>query len=339
LPGFEERALTKPVGELLREYGYKFVVSSEPPLRIDGRDEFGVPTPEGGQWRLVDVVAARWGQQSLVDAVAVECKRAGSLRDSVNAALGQATDYQTCFRQVFVATEPGELHDKRLVLESLGLGHIVVDQVRGQAEFSSWPPTAENARFSSSAHDQFVAPRLALALAFQEAFEDIVSVLRYGETRRGHIYLAKAVVGNLQWNCWWDEIDRTVSCGINVEHKADTRRITERLEPTLLANALRELLPHYRLMATKAAVPGRANAPEPFIYPRSQARQVDTLRLLAGVKEVLPDKAWRPQINVYTHVWSSSERLESWDYVSRLRTVRQELSGVMNAFASCYEEG
>ena len=295
--------------------------------------------PEGAQWRHVDVVGAKWGQQSLVDAVAVECKRAGTARDSINAALGQATDYQTCFRQVFVATEPGELCDKRLVLESLGLGHIVVDQVRGQAEFSSWPPPAENERFSPSAHDQFVAPRLALALAFQEAFEDIVGVLRYGETRRGRIYLAKAVVGNLQWNCWWDDRDRTVLCGINVEYKADTRRITECLEPTLLANALRELLPHYRLMATKAAVPGRANALEPFIYPRSQARQVDTLRLLAAVKEVLPDKAWRPQINVYAHVWSSSDRLESWDYVSRLRTVRQELGGVMNAFASCYEGG
>jgi len=338
MPGFEEKALVGLIGELLQGYGYKFVACSKPPAGIDGRDEFGVPTPEGGQWKLIDVVGARWGQQSLVDAVAVECKRAGTARDSINAALGQATDYQTCFRQVFIATEPGELYDKRLVLESLGLGHIVVDSVRDQAEFSSWPPPAENARFNSSLHDQFVAPRLALALAFQEAFGDVVGVLRYGETRRGHIYLAKAVVGNLQWNCWWDETERTVACGINVEHKADTRRITERLEPTLLANALRELLPHCRLLATKARVPGRAGAPDPFIYPRSQARQVDTLRLLAAVKEVLPDKALRPQINVYTHVWTSSERLECWDYVSRLRAVRQELTGVMNAFANCYED-
>jgi len=294
LPGFEERALTKPVGELLRGYGYKFVVSSEPPLGIDGRDEFGVPTPEGGQWRLVDVVAARWGQQSLVDAVAVECKRAGSLRDSVNGALGQATDYQTCFRQVFVATEPGELYDKRLVLESLGLGHIVVDQVRGQAEFSSWPPTAENARFSSSAHDQFVAPRLALALAFQEAFEDVGGVLRYGGTRRGGIWLARAVVGNLQWNCWWDETDKTAASGINVEHKADMRLITERLEPALFARALQEVPPRYRLWAMKVRVPGRTGAPAPFIYPHSEARKVDAATLLSAVKEVLPDKAWRP---------------------------------------------
>ena len=336
MPGFEERALVGLIGDLLQQYGYRFVACSKPPAGIDGRDEFGVPTPGGGQRKLVDVVGAKWGPP-LVDAVAVECKRAGTARDSISAALGQATDYQTCFRQVFIATEPGELYDKRLVLESLGLGHIAVDQVRGQAEFCSWPPPVENARFSPSVHDQFVAPRLALALAFQEAFDDVGDVLRYGETRWGRIYLAKAVVGNLQWNCWWDDRDRTVLCGINVEHKADTRRITERLEPALLANALRELLPHYRLWATKAAVPGRANAPEPLIYPHSQARQVDTPRLLAEVKGVLPDKAWRPQINVYTHVWSSSDRLESWDYVSRLRTVRQELGGVMNAFASCYE--
>jgi len=286
LPRFEERALTRPVGELLRGYGYKFVVSSEPPLGIDGRDEFGVPTPEGGQWRLVDVVAARWGQQSLVDAVAVECKRAGSLRDSVNAALGQATDYQTCFRQVHVATEPGELRDKRSVLEGLGLGHILVDTVRQEAQFSLWPPAAESVRFEPSLHDQFVAPRLAVALAFQEGFEDVAGVLRYGETRRGHIYVAKAVIRNLQWNAWWDETDRTVACGINIEHKADVRQITERLEPTLLAEALQKLPPDYRLKASKAAVPGRVGAPEPFIYPQSEARKADASRVLLAMEEV-----------------------------------------------------
>lgn len=338
MPGFKEKALTRLVGELLRTHGYKFVLSSEPPAGIDGRDEFGVPTPEGGQWRLVDVVAVKWGEQSLVDAVAVECKRVGGLRDSINAALGQATDYQTCFGQVFVATEAGEPRDKRFVLESLGLGHIVVDSVHHRAEFSLWPPGVQYARFEPSLHDQFVAARLAVALAFQEASEDVASVLRYGGTRRGGIWLARAVVGNLQWNCWWDGTDRTVACGINVEHKADTRRIAERLEPARLAKALQDLPPHYRLWAIKVPVPSRAGASAPFIYPHSEARKVDAVRLLAATKEVLPDRAWRPQINIYTRAWSSSERLEPRDYVSRLRDARQQLSEVMKALASCYED-
>lgn len=79
---FLEKALVESARTLLAQY-YTFVAS-----------EFGVLLPQEAEWRYVDLVGAKWGEGTLLDVAAVECKRARTVRASINAAIGQATDYQ-----------------------------------------------------------------------------------------------------------------------------------------------------------------------------------------------------------------------------------------------------
>jgi hypothetical protein len=276
-----------------------------------------------------------WSQPSGIETVAVECKRVGSIRGSLNAALGQATDYQAYFHKVFIATEAGELHDdKRQILQILGLGHISVETVKDQAKFSLLPPDFPSPRFSKALHDQLVAPRLVLLLAFRDAFGGIPGGLGYGGTRDGGAWFAQSLVAHLQWNAWWDEGRGMAYCGVNAERKADIARIVERLKLESFAEILEKLPPEFRIRVTKDPVPGRSSVPDQNIIRPTEARSVDLSELLLRLKEVLPDRRWRPHISIYTRAWDSSERLDRWGYVERLRQTKERLGGVMSELAS-----
>jgi hypothetical protein len=217
---FKESELIGPVVKLLANYGYELVLAVEPSAGIQRGNEFGILMPQEAALRFVDVLGTRWGQRSLVDTLAVECKRARSVRESINWGLGQATDYQGYFHKVCIATEAGELHDdKREVLQILGLGHISVDAVNGQASFSLAPPDPISSRFNSSLHDRQVATRIVVLLAFHQAFQDVPGVLTYGETQAGGAWISKAVTENLQWTAWWNAKSEIAYSGINLERK------------------------------------------------------------------------------------------------------------------------
>jgi hypothetical protein len=97
-----------------------------------------------------------------------------------------------------------------------------------------------------------------------------------------------------------------------------------------------KLPPEYRIHVTKDAVPGHAGASDQTIMPESEARKVDTTELLHRLKEVLPDKKWRPHLSIRTQVWNAYEKLDRWGYVRRIREARERLSGVMGVLASAY---
>jgi hypothetical protein len=303
---------------------------------IEGTDEFGVPVPEGGQWRQVDVFGCRWNLEGSPETVAVECKRASTVRDSVNAALGQATDYQLYFHQVYVATETGPLVDRTNVLAALALGHIEVE-TEGQARFNPQIEPTYNPRFDDHRYSRYVKPRAAIALAFQEVFDRASSApLRYGDVRAGGIWLAKAVAGNLQWNCWFDPTDESVACGINLEHKGDIQRILRGLDGPALSSALGQLAVGYQVRVAKHPLPRRRRAPDRVILPRQQARKIHIDDLRAALGSPLADPKWGPHLNLYTRPWNTAEPLQRWEYADRLRQVRQTLDPVMNVLAASY---
>jgi hypothetical protein len=333
---FDERALAEAVGCLFISQAYPLVFSRAPKPGIEGTDELGVPVPEGGQWRQVDVFGCRWNSDGLAETVAVECKRASTVRDSVNAALGQATDYQLYFHRVYVATETGPLVDRANVLVALALGHIEVETER-QPRFNSQIDPTYNPRFDDHRHSRYVKPRASLGLAFQEVFSDASRApLRYGDVRTGGIWLAKAVTGNLQWNCWFDPTDESVACGINVEHKDDIRRILRDVNPSALSRALHQLTVGCQIRVEKHQLPRRRGAPYRVILPRQDARKVDIDDLRAALSSPLADPNWGPHLNLYTRPWNTAETLQRCEYADRLRQVRQTLGPVMNAVAESY---
>jgi len=324
---FAEKPLLHPVAELLAVHGYTFVACADPPAGFTKGDEFGVALP-GPKLKRVDVVGAKWHTDwRTLETVAVECKREGTVRDSVNAALGQATDYQLCLHRVFIATEAGDLQeDKQTVLKALGLGHIIVDMRKSQATFSLQP--TPNTRFDTFLYEQLVAPRLVLALVFQEATQAIANGVAYGGLRDGGIWIARPVAGNLQWNCWWDRKTLTASCGINIEHKSDIRRIVGQVDARRLNETLKKLPPEYHLRVTKDPVPGRSGSQDQQVL-RAQARTVSASGLLSKLLETLPEKRWRPHLGIYTQVWGGHERVTRWERVQRLRNVMDQLGEVM----------
>lgn len=333
---FHERALSEAVGCLLISQGYPVVLSGAPKPGIQGTDEFGVPVPEGGQWRQVDVFGCRWSLEGLPETVAVECKRASTVRDSVNAALGQATDYQLYFHRVYVATETGPLVDRANVLAALALGHIEVETER-QARFNPQIEATYNPRFDDHRHSRYVKPRATIGLAFQEVFDDASEApLRYGDVRAGGIWLAKAVTGNLQWNCWFDPADASVACGINVEHKDDVRRILRDMNASALSRAAGQLTVGYQIRVGKHQLPRRRGGLDRVILARQEARKVDMDDLRAALSSPLADPNWGPHLNLYARPWNTADTLQRWEYADRLRQVRQTLDPVTSVLAESY---
>jgi len=326
---FLEKPLVESARKLLAQH-YPFVAS-----------EFGVLLPQEAEWRYVDLVGAKWGQgilwsQAFLETAAVECKRARTVRASINAALGQATDYQLCFHKVFVATEDGKVPaDKRELMKLLGIGHIVVDTVKDKATFSYQPTITW--RFNMAAFER-LAPRFVTALAFQEAFRDIAGDPRHGGQREGGIWLAKAVRENLQWNCWWDEAKRTTYCGINIERKSDIRTVSTSVPTEALQSALGKLPSEYRVKVTMDPVPGRLGAQDRTMM-RDEARRINAQDLLVALRKILRRKKWRPHLSLYARAWADDEKLNRWEYSKRLQRIRGELSEVMTLFADCYGEG
>ncbi len=298
--------------------------------------EFGVLLPQEAEWRYVDLVGAKWGEGTLLDTAAVECKRARTLRGSINAAIGQATDYQLCFHKVFIATEDGRVPpDKLALIKLLGVGHISVDMVQSKAAIST-QPVLGSLRLDLAAFEQLVAPRLITALAFQEAFQDVPGDPRHGGHREGQIWMAKAVRENLQWNCWWDNNRRAVYGGINIEHKKDIRILTARARPEALEDTLGRLPSDYHMKVTMDPVPGRAGAQDRTTI-NTEARRVGAAELFTKLHEILPEKQWRPHLSLYALAWTDSEKLKSWEYPQRLRRVRNGLGDVMAILSGCYE--
>jgi len=338
---FRERLLTGSVAAALANRGYDLILGAGEKAHVRGTDEFGIPVPEGGQWRQVDVFGCRWKDDSSVYTLAVECKRLSNARDSINAALGQAADYQLYFHEVYIASEGEPPTDKAAVLRDLVIGYMDVPAGPEQAVIVTDGGHLFNPRFNQQLHDMHVKPRAVLALVFDEVFGSVSDkLIRYGNSRGSSIWLAKDLRSNLQWNCWFDPDDRTAVCGINIEYTYDIRVVIRGLrEGGLLpdfANAIRALPPSYKLSVKKDIVPSR-RVMDSVVLPVTQARAVEIDVMLGGLESVLHERGWRPHLNVFTRTWNSTEVLSRTDYFARMWGVRNQLQPLMDVLARCYD--
>lgn len=80
-----------------------------------------------GSWKRVEVVSARWLNNTRLETIAVECKL-GNDWDAIGRGLNQALAYQTMFPKVYIATEAsvGDLGHLKKILSSLGIGYIQI---------------------------------------------------------------------------------------------------------------------------------------------------------------------------------------------------------------------
>jgi hypothetical protein len=338
---FRERLLIGFIAAAFGNQGYEVILGAGEKTHIRGTDEFGVPVPEGGQWRQADIFACKWVDESSVRTAAIECKRQHNARDSINAALGQATDYQLYFHEVYIAAEGEPPSDKTAVLRDLSIGYVDVDAAGETAHFPSASEPLFNPRFNQHLHDIHVKPRAVLALVFYEVFGGVSDTLmRYGNSRGSSIWLAKDLRCNLQWNCWFDPEDRTAVCGINVEYTYDIRVLIHGLREggllTDFAKAVRALPPTYKLGVNKDIVPSR-RVTDVVVLPTTQARVVDFEAMLGALETVLGERGWRPHLILYGRAWNSAEGLSRSDYFGRMWGLRNHLQPVMDVLARCYD--
>lgn len=320
-----EKELYGPVSDYFLNQGY-FVVSGCQKYSIMGTSEFGLRIER--QDLRVDIAAARWHDAYQIEAIAVECKRLGTMGKSLGAGLWQATDYQVAFDRVFIATEAlGDAGNKRSVIESLGIGHLSVDMTSKTCEVVFDSDFRNRQRFNESVWESQVAPRLVMFLSFRDALGIPV---RYGETFGGSGYIAKDMGGNVQYNCWFDRASGKTYFGINVEHINSFRKILKAADWSQLRRQLKVLKTH-RLTLTKDPVPGWRSPTDVKLLGPAPCCEVDIASLLKVIEEVIDEhpRQWRPHLTISAPLWTYHKGLSRETCISRVKEAKDELSGVM----------
>jgi hypothetical protein len=290
---------------------------------LAGSDEFGIEID--GENKRVDVLVFSWDSEGYLCTKAVEAKLASSPSRSIEEALGQATDYQALFDEVYVATQEGNIGNHHLsLLSDLGLGWFSVTP-NGDVKERLIPD--HKRRFDSGEYIRQVAPRLTVALAFLTLF-DQEKPIRFGMTGAGGIYVAKEytpVSPHIQLNAWfepktqlWFDPDRKPFAGIgfNLEHKPGWRAILQS-KPDLpkISRTLRDLTSlDYDVRLVKVPNPHPKNAQD---IPIELIDKTSAAEIFQKVEQVLkPSSKFRPHLTVSkkfletTHEVPRSEALE-----------------------------
>jgi len=293
---------------------------------IEGSSEFGFTIY--GQPMRCDIAAARWNSKQGVEAVAVECKRLGSMNRSVGAGLWQAIDYQVAFDKVFIATEAsGRIRHMSSVIHSLGIGHMTVDATSGICQVKCDGEFRNVDRFDESVRRTQVIPRLAMFLAFR----DILGFpLRYGETFDGGGYVAKNVGTDIQYNAWVNKNTGDMFFGINVEHIDSFRRLLKTMDWEEFCVCLRNLK-GYDMSLVKDPVPKWRSKTSVNMIKDSASYKADVNVMKAALAAVVNDlpRRCRPHLSIYSRLCRGDEVLLKDDYLARLKSSRDCLSDIM----------
>lgn len=327
----DEKDFYPHVSNFFLEQGYFVVSGWATKPGIEGSSEFGFTIY--GQPMRCDIAAARWNSEQEVEAVAVECKRLGSMKKSVGAGLWQAIDYQVVFDKVFIATETaGGMGHMSSVIHSLGIGHIAVDATSGKCQVKSDGEFRNVDRFDESARRNQVTPRLAMFLAFR----DILGIpLRYGETFDGGGYVAKNVAIDIQYNAWADKNTGDVYFGINIEHINSFRKLLKTMDWKEFQVCLRNLK-GYDVSLVKDPVPKwRSNTSRNMMeHLASSKADADAIRrAIARVINDLP-RRWRPHLSIYSRLWKGNETLLKDNCLSLVKSSRDSLSSIMKVLTA-----
>jgi hypothetical protein len=321
----DEKESYGPVSDYFLNQGY-FVISGCEKHDIEDTSEFGLCI-EGEDMR-VDVAAARWGDTSQIETIAVECKRLDTMRRSLGVGLWQTTDYQVAFDKVFIATEAsGEPGSKGTVIQSLGIGHICVDIETKQCRIVSNGDFRNKDRFDEAVWVSEVAPRFIMFLAFRDA---LGTPFRYGETFGGAGYIAQDMGGNVQYNCWVDTATGKSYFGVNIEHINSFRRILKAAGWSKLQRQLKMLETH-RLTLTKDPVPGWRSATDVKLLGPMRCNEVNVVLLRKAIESVVREypRRWRPHLTISAPLWTYDKTLPRETCIGRIKQAKEELSGVM----------
>lgn len=305
------------------------MISGSKKSGIEGTSEFGFVV--NGQDMRADIVAARWHDQFQIEAIAVECKRLGTMVRSLGAGLWQAIDYQVAFDKVFIATEfSGEAGNKRSVIESLGIGHIGVNMDSGICQVILDGELRNGDRFNESVRSSQVTSRLAMFLAFRDA---LGTPVRYGETFAGGGYIAKNMGANIQYNCWIDSGSGKSYFGINIEHIDSFRKILRSTDWNELGRCLRELDGH-SLTLVKDPVPAWRSPESKSLIGTISCCEVNIQSLQKSITEVVEDlpRHWRPHLTISAPLWKYNESLFREACVSKVNVAKNKLSRIMIVF-------
>lgn len=298
---------------------------------IAGASEFGFVVD--GQDMRADIVAARWHDQHQIDAIAVECKRLGTMGRSLGAGLSQATDYQVAFDKVLIATEfSGEAGNKRSVIDSLGIGHIGVNLDSGTCQVIVDGQFRNVDRFDESVRASQVAPRLVMFLAFRDA---LGTPVRYGETFAGGGYIAKNVAADIQFNCWVDSGSRKSYFGINIERIDTFRKVLRSADWSQMERNLRELN-GYSLTLVKDPVPAWRSRGSNNILGTMACCEVNAQSLREEIAQVVGDlpRRWRPHLTISAPLWKYNPSLSREACISEINSAKNKLSDVMSVLVA-----
>lgn len=322
----DEKDFYPHVSNFFLEQGYFVVSGWATKPGIEGSSEFGFTIC--GQSMRCDIAAARWDSKQEVEAVAVECKRLGSMNKSVGAGLWQTIDYQVAFDKVFIATETsGGMGHMSSVIHSLGIGHIAVDATSGKCQVKSDGEFRNVDRFDESVRRNQVTPRLVMFLAFR----DILGIpLRYGETFDGGGYVAKNVAIDIQYNAWADKNTGDVYFGINIEHINSFRKLLKTMDWEEFQVCLRNLK-GYDVSLVKDPVPKWRSKTSKNMMEHSASNNADADVIRRAIARVINDlpRRWRPHLSIYSRLWKGNEALLKDDCLSRLKSSRNSLSDIM----------
>lgn len=329
----DEKELYPPVSAYFSDHGYLVISGSRKP-GVEGTSEFGFVVD--GQDMRADVVAAKWDDDHQVEAIAVECKRLGTMTRSLGAGLWQAVDYQTAFDKVYIATEnSGKAGNKRSVIESLGIGHLSVDIDSKRCTVLLRSEFRNASRFNESVKSSQVMPRLALFLAFRDA---LGFPFRYGETFSGGGYIAKNVVEDIQYNSWYDADSGNGYFGINVERIDSFRKILVSADWRGFQRSLRTLKAS-RLTLVKDPVPAWRSPASAKVLGPMPCPDVDISALSEAISQVINERPrhWRPHMQIVVPIFHRGERLFRGEYTNRVLSAKNMLSDAMRALTGAIQ--
>lgn len=288
-------------------------------------DEFSLFSPEITS-DIVDVVAANWAHENVIDAIAVECKLEGEPKISALASIQQSIDYQICFPKVYVATQKGDIKYVKKFFELNGIGHLEID-------FSSTNvidvvAPKKSVLFDKSVFNMNIKDRLVIVLVFRDIFGE--GNFRYGEMNT-HGWAAKDFHDNVQLNCVYDPEHGSVSSGLNLERKPGFRNLYKKFSTTEFHDSLKGLPDDYMLGVCVDFWPRGWEC----ILQNKQANEVTMKELGTVVNKieavsVRKKRTERPHMWISHDIWSNKQLLSRDEYVRKIKSTLGELQPIFS---------
>jgi len=288
-------------------------------------DEFSLFSPEITS-DIVDVVAANWAHENVIDAIAVECKLGEEPKISALASIQQAMEYQICFPKVYVATQKGDIKYVETFFELNGIGHLEIDF--SSTNVIDMLSPKKGVLFDESVFNMNIKDRLIIVLVFRDIFGE--GNFRSGEMNT-HGWAAKDLRDNVQLNCVYDPEDGGVSSGLNLERKPGFRNLYKKFNTTGFHDSLKDLPDDYILGVCVDLWPRGGE----WILQNKQANEVakkDLDTVVNRVKAVLMRKksTERPHMWISHDTWSNKQFLSRDEYVRRIKSTLSELQPVFS---------